>query len=357
MPQVSSVDTTVESFSKVRKTISKLLPANEDAATTIPICAHGPALKFNRIDKSSGLSREFYACSANRDRKICPLFHWVEDWERKLKRGGKIHDNLADDESRRAKKSKPDEELGVSALVDNESNAQYLFDKSTVQTLLTLIKPVIVPDRPVLCIGAPLIHAALLRENIDSYLLDEDERLCSIHANTFRFNMFNGTFYTETLKQDNFCLIVSDPPFHPELLPAMFGTIERLFPVSFAASPIMFAFPYFNIKAVQDAMPRLERTDIRLTYRNHKKYTSGEQTPVRLFVANMPIVPAGSHQLCVPCNRVVHKANHHCELCNACTTIAGPVAYIHCKDCKKCVKPKSIHCKICKRCHVGPHRD
>lgn len=38
----------------------------------------GPALLFSRFDQSSGTERKFFACSAFRDRKACPFFHWVD---------------------------------------------------------------------------------------------------------------------------------------------------------------------------------------------------------------------------------------------------------------------------------------
>lgn len=54
-----------------------------------PQCPHGPTLLFSR--KSNNVKRNFFACSACRDRKLCSFFLYEEDkhkynakiWEQK----------------------------------------------------------------------------------------------------------------------------------------------------------------------------------------------------------------------------------------------------------------------------------
>lgn len=59
-----------------------------------PLCAHGPAILFSRV--VDGKPRNFFACSACRDRKDCSFFLWEEEngkvskaktkvWERQIK--------------------------------------------------------------------------------------------------------------------------------------------------------------------------------------------------------------------------------------------------------------------------------
>lgn len=46
-----------------------------------PKCPHGPALLFSRL--VDGVRRNFFACSACRDRKLCPFFLYEDEKNRK----------------------------------------------------------------------------------------------------------------------------------------------------------------------------------------------------------------------------------------------------------------------------------
>lgn len=345
-----------------RQTVSTLsqTATENTAGAPLPECSHGVALKFTREDKASGKSRDFYACSANRDRKVCSLFHWVEDWERKLKRGNKVV--VLEGLPPREKKSRPDETLGINAFTDNASNAQFLFDKSSIEVI---VAPIVAqcaksPNARALCIGTPSIHRALLKVGIDSVLLDEDERLDTVLPNSQRFNVFNGNTYGKTLPEDDFAVIAMDPPFHPELLGALFSTVNDKFPKS-SKNLILFAFPCFFKEKVLAANPALSMSDVRLTYRNHKKYVSAERSPVRLYSSTVlsAITPSlnesAQYRICADCGDFRHVSNHHCKECGTCTTVAGKQRYVHCKACATCVKPQATHCKECKRCFLSPH--
>jgi hypothetical protein len=335
-----------------------------DSSSSVPNCSHGKALLFTRTDNKTGESREFYACSVSRDRKVCALFHWKEDWERKAKKtppgGSRIPLKI---DSR--KKPRASEGCEFETLVDNKTNAQFVFDATTVGIVRDLIGNHVskLEDPRVLCVGTPSIHKALLDANISSVLIDEDARLADLFPHTYRFNAFNGSWFANKIRpvDDNFSVIVCDPPFHPELLPAMASTLQTEFPVSLSQSLLLMAFPYFASEKVSEAFASLVMTDIRLTYRNHPKYKTHIRSPVRLFssmrireVLSGNAVVSG-HCLCRKCDDFVSLENHHCDTCNSCTTIAGQHHYKHCTDCDKCVKSSASHCMKCKRCFVGSH--
>ena len=346
-----------------RKIVSTLTV--DDAPTadrlSIPRCEHGDALRFSRVDKSSGSAREFYACSANRDRKVCSLFYWVDDWERKLRKAdgsGTSQSTLVCPGSR-TKKTRGDDTLGIDALVDNSTNAQFLFDQESISVMCQIILESISrsESKRVLCIGTPSIHKELLQSGTPSVLLDEDARLIGVLPNTQRFNVFNGESYGEALPEDDFAAIVMDPPFHPELLPALFRTAATSFPKSFK-NLILFAFPYFNRTQVISACPSVHMSDVRLTYRNHAKYKTGERSPVRLFTSTKVghyLKTALGYTWCEQCEDLKHSSNKHCEVCNACTTIAGTTPYAHCLKCSSCVKPNASHCDECGKCFISAH--
>jgi hypothetical protein len=252
--------------------------------------------------------------------------------------------------------------LGIPALADNSANAQFTFDDLTIDLILGVIFKEISDRRTlkVLCLGTPSIHKALLDKGHETTLLDEDDRLTDILPSSHRFNMYNGNWYETSAASigDSFTVIVMDPPFHPKLLPALFRTVAEIFPNSFSSGLLLFAFPYFNEKDVVTACSRLQMSDMRLTYRNHKKYVTGETSPVRLYMSCEPVwgdFEHLNHKFCDKCKKIVHASNFHCENCSACTTTAGKRPYKHCVMCDKCVKPDAVHCSSCKRCFISNH--
>ena len=346
-----------------RKTVSSLKTDTSSAVgqSSLPTCSHGVALRFTRKDTKTGIGRDFYACSANRDRKVCPLFFWVDDWERKLRlKPDAVRSSTAitSDNSKKAKTF--DKVLGLEAYTDNAANAQYLFDKVSIDRMVKILKSHLEHScsHPVLCIGTPSIHRALLCENIDSFLLDDDERLAKILPKTIRFNMFNGEMYGNTLPIETlFSAVIADPPFHPELLPALFNTIASSFSLSEDCLTLL-AFPYFNASQITQAAPHMHMSDVRLTYRNHAKYKTADRSPVRLFSSRKIgsiVTELKDYGMCVKCEDLKHVSNAHCDACNQCTSISGKHAFIHCKKCNTCVKPTAKHCDECNRCFLSPH--
>ncbi len=350
-----------------RTTTSSLVTSSfsvGDELIKLPECSHGPALRFSRHDGKSDASRDFYSCSVTRDRKVCSMFHWVDEWNRKMKRSsGGSKEVVATEQARKKLKHVPD--CTFSTIVDNKTNAQFVFDKSTISNVLNIVKKVIQDlsnHRRVLCLGTPTIHRALLEANIDSTLLDEDSRLVNCFPNTYRFNMFNGSWFGESCPViDDFSAIVCDPPFHPELIQALKNTLKNVFPNSLASGYLIMAFPYFLSRQITEAFPDSIMTDIRLTYANHPKYKTHDRSPVRLFTTRgiVSVLDAdfelSGHIYCKLCCCHVSKVNSHCNTCQKCTTNAGKNLYKHCDICRVCVKPNAIHCSKCSICAIGSH--
>jgi hypothetical protein len=345
----------------MKRTVSKLsVESSQDIKSMTPACSHGNALRFSRVDKKTGSVRDFYACSANRDRKLCNIFHWVDDWERKLRSGAVIEQPVKALPEPRAKLMRNDNELGIPALTDDSANSQFLFSSDSLAFITRAISTYLndVKSKRFMCIGTPSIHKALLDLSIESVLLDEDERLEEIFPQAQRFNMFNGESYGKPLPTDDFCGIAVDPPFQPELLGALFATLKRLFPMSLNGL-VLLAFPYFNEKQVVHAFAEsISMSDIRLCYRNHKKHTSAIRSPVRLYSSKNMYSLAGEepgYRYCERCKDLKYESNQHCQNCDACTTIAGTESFVHCDKCGVCVKPHASHCNKCNRCFIGTH--
>ena len=313
-------------------------------STSVPSCSHGPANRFTRSDKG-GNQREFFACSAVRDRKECALFHWVDDWQKKLNKRPISDVNVPDDHMVRMKLSRSSA-LGESFMANAESKSasQFFFDETTLKDVLKIISD-INPKR-LLCLGAPTVYRSV---SCEAVLLDIDYRL----PDAIKHNMFTNHFFNksdeEKIQQMSFDLVICDPPFQPALLPKLAETIKSLAP----HASILIAFPYFQRHPLLQAIPALKMTDMRLSYENHRKY-KGDASPVRLFATSIDL-KLQNYKWCDICQRSVHSANKHCFDCGTCTTLHGLVPYRHCADCKICVKPKWRHCKPCKRCKPQQH--
>ena len=356
---------------KDRVTTSSLSTEVVNSLMALPSCSHGPANRFTRKSAKDGSARDFYACSAVRDRKECPLFHWVDEWERKMALKRKLADpedvepttsysSLSQDHHHAQlvrRKLTPSSAMGDDFLANSkiQSASQYFFDNQTLDLMVELIKS-IRPQPRVLCLGCPTI-ATRLSEFTSPILLDIDDRL----PNVVKFNMFTNHFFDSQdhhqVRSMEFDLVVADPPFQPALLPKLASTIRSLAP----DARLFLCFPYFENSAVQASFPLLKRTDIRLSYENHRKYKGAGRTPVRLYVSASledDCLETGflDYVCCPKCKRLVHASlNRHCDDCETCTTIHGSAFYVHCKTCKKCIKPGWEHCDHCQRCTSPDH--
>ena len=247
------------------------------------VCPHGPMLLF--VKRKDG--RSYYACSASRDRKLCPFFLFADKkapsaetlkvW-RGLIDAEKATGGAATDDARRMKRVKglppPDrvfcpeptcsafvlpEEAAQHAnhrlvkkitdrqlrrptelltpLEDPKLNAQFLFDERSAGVVGKILADLGL--HRVICLGAPKIHETLKgKDAFKSYLLDIDarfHRFCS--PQTFaRFNMFNAHFFSPAgerafLEFLASCeappVVVVDPPFGGRVHP-LFATLSRI---------------------------------------------------------------------------------------------------------------------------------
>lgn len=251
-----------------------------------PSCPHGPALLFVRYSGEDE-GRQFYACSAFRDRKECNFFQWRDEkisgekeakrhsiqretelsFKRFKKRCHKLRKLKAlervlcitcgqfllpkeheDHKGHDLKSPIDDEILKKSSLLfkpldNNKTYAQYLFSESAIQFTVNLLKKMDITN--VLCVGAPRIHEAIQSDRIkcrglNSLLLDLDHRYQQVYPPTkfCRYNMFNHYFFNNdkseqvfsnfiTEADDKHVAMVTDPPFGG-LVEVLVSTFNRI---------------------------------------------------------------------------------------------------------------------------------
>ncbi|XP_027215045.2 rRNA N6-adenosine-methyltransferase ZCCHC4 [Penaeus vannamei] len=251
-----------------------------------PACSHGPTVLFERF-QSNGRSRQYYACSACRDRKDCSFFHWADEKFSKTKRD--LWDKfIKDSESKDteeelsrslnevlsvlpseriycascstlltiARRSKHKACTLITPLTDIQltqpssflppresakKEAQYLFASSSVNVIINML--VKIQAKRVLCVGAPRIYEAIaMSEKLEmsALMLDIDERFQSFFKpqSFLRYNMFNHYFfdgkkaketYQNFIAEKEKLVLVSDPPFggRMELLAHNMKRIEQ----------------------------------------------------------------------------------------------------------------------------------
>jgi len=197
----------------------------------------------------------------------------------------------------------------------------------------------------------------IARHLLPQALLDLDDRFGAFFPRSFyRYNMLSGTALLPSEHEaiqsllERCDVVIVDPPFSApiEALAVTLSHIRR----RNSNVKLLLLFPYFQEKAVLQAMPDLHMLGYRVQY-SHKNY-SNESTPVRIFT-NIPLqrIPSpqeAGYTLCLHCNDWMFHTNTHCKLCNKCTSIGG-VARLHCRKCNTCVKIGSQHCLSCASCH------
>ncbi|KAJ8932230.1 hypothetical protein NQ314_014823 [Rhamnusium bicolor] len=375
-----------------------------------PHCPHGPTILFSREVK--GKKRNFFACSACRDRKHCNFFLW-EDERNKLTKFKKrklflimnqirnlsperrIYCHICSEfvlENFENKHTNHSSLKGISnyqldhpseilpALEDTKKEAQYLFSKASIETLVNIFKTL--GYKNVICIGTPRIHEYIRSscEDMNSILLDID---CRFH-NFFGpleycwYNMFNDYFFFNEAKTvfEDFLkcnraegmVLIIDPPFGGRVEPLAF-TLNKLNHQYKSLNklkkdlPIFWIFPYFMEPQILNSLSNFRMLDYKVEYDNHLLFQDGPKgrkqgSPVRIFTNVNPSLirlPDNGYTYCRPCNRWVSEENNHCDLCNSCTSKDGRT-YVHCSTCMRCVKPTWKHCKQCGRCAQVEHK-
>ena len=241
-----------------------------------PWCAHGPTILFERVstDLGDNKNKNFYACSAYRDRKECVAYFQADDnnlcivseekmfkWKQILKRDSHgsrpqnqeslisfckdcsevvMKESISHKDHKVIKlKEKELSQPTLSGLLISKhtstKEAQYHFSKDTLDVLLNQFIFKSNENIRVVCVGTPRIHETIISTkskkaeyNVQSILLDIDERLgpiydsCQSTWGTFcHYNMFNHFFFREIEQKDylkfiggnDHIIIVTDPPF------------------------------------------------------------------------------------------------------------------------------------------------
>ncbi|GFS02167.1 zinc finger CCHC domain-containing protein 4 [Elysia marginata] len=233
----------------------------------VPSCPHGPALLFEQYDHSSNSFRQFFACSAFRDKRKCSFHLWVGEKTKECLKSSKVFSHKEARIRFRSFKALPKTKRYVcctcglllmpseiqdherqghlvkgkitlrnlkkpsflfTPLDNNKTYAQYLFSSKTVDFLLSSIEKLAYSH--VLCVGAPRIHEEIqLRRKsggttLTSMLLDLDERYGQFYPPSLyaKYNMFNHHFFERVGRKQLIrfltaagggALLITDPPF------------------------------------------------------------------------------------------------------------------------------------------------
>lgn len=264
----------------------------------------------------------------------------------------------------------------LAPISDEKTQAQYFFSEQTLDFFLNLFKKLGISH--VLCLGAPALHDHLLANGVKSFLLDIDKRFYSIYSpETFAlYNMFNDFFFTGEESYQKFMkfinneslLIFTDPPFGCRTEP-LADTLEKIkfrhkTMIQDKVLPIIWIFPYFMERYIQNVMPELAMSDYKVSYKNHVAYHDDSNarkdlgSPVRIFTNIFPrlleLPLSKGYRFCKPCDRYVAVNNLHCHLCGCCPSKNG-AQYKHCKRCHICIKPNYLHCDKCNKCAQSSH--
>lgn len=388
---------------------------NDEILSKSPYCPHGPTLLFERFSATSdGKEREenrrFYACSACRDRKLCPFFR-LESNHRKQNDGKTKSYNLEQktntttDEMHRLnafKKLKDSDrrfcipcgtlllpnEWKVHAThqilpnvtdkmllhpsrilkpMDNaKKEAQFFFSDSTTKFIAsTLIK---LQFKRILCIGAPRIHefCRSSEKECDSLLLDIDNRFLQFYdqGSFCHYNMFNHFFfdgdvsrqtYLNFMKEEDRMAIVIDPPFGGlvEVLAHTIATITKDYEheTSQTSLPVFWIFPYFLEPRLLQNVPNYVMLDYKVGYDNHPLYRSTHgHSKNRLTSPIRIFTNISPDQVKLP----EDEGYRYCSSCNRWVAEENK----HCNACNACTSKDGstyVHCDSCKRC-VKPSR-
>ncbi|KAJ8951551.1 hypothetical protein NQ318_020424 [Aromia moschata] len=363
-----------------------------------PHCPHGPTILFSRTVKEG--KKRFFACAACRKRKDCNFFLWEHErgkmselkksaWEQEIKKYLKninhrkkfltLHktyilpvikriycntcsqfvSNNEKHVDHNLLKGINDHQINhpselLPALEDAKKEAQFLFSKSSVETLVNIFRNLKMLN--VICIGTPRIHEYIRNDckDMNSILLDIDSR----------FHDFFGPL--------EYCwgkgmIVVTDPPFGGRVEPiaSTLGLIINDYKAVNNVKtdlPIFWIFPYFMEPQILNSLRNFKMLDYKVDYDNHSLFQDGPKgrkygSPVRIFTNLDPgliRLPENGYRYCKPCNRWVAKENVHCDLCSSCPSKDGRT-YVHCSICRRCVKPSWRHCYKCGRCAQVEH--
>uniref|UniRef100_G1NIL3 Zinc finger CCHC-type containing 4 n=1 Tax=Meleagris gallopavo TaxID=9103 RepID=G1NIL3_MELGA len=338
-------------------------------------CPHGPALLFVKTSQGKEEGRRFYACSACRDRKDCKFFQWEDEKVSQTRLAAREEYNRSHQPPCTHRQNveryknfvllplskrrfcQECQQLLLPDEWEKHSSHQFLYDISTVQ----LRSP------------SQLLYPLENKKTNAQYLFAD--RSCQflldlIISLGFRRVLSVGTPRASKKKflheeKDERVIMVADPPFGG-LVEALASSFKKLMAMwkdtEKGEMPMFWIFPYFFESRILEFFPSLSMMDYQVDYDNHALYKHGKtgrrQSPVRIFTnlsPSMIVLPAEEgYRFCAICQRYVSSGNHHCEICNSCTSKDGR-RWKHCVLCKKCVKPSWFHCNKCNCCALENH--
>jgi len=373
-----------------------------------PKCPHGPTVLFEKVTK--GVAKQFYSCSAYRDRKFCDFYHVKNEkvtngktvkWavQRKdlirNKEHGKLYcdyltltgdDDISlifcqdcgvlgekgktfekDHESHKMKSIEREDLSRPSQILEAEGRtrkeAQYFFNKQTCDFITNSLSSQNISH--VLCIGSPTIFESLNAQNssIKTLFLDIDSRYLALYSplQFCWYNFTNGYFFLGEASQSVYedfvreggenLAIVLDPPFgvKSELIGEGFKRISSDV-VEMAETKnvpaIFWVFPYFMESKVKETGLNMAMSDYKVDYDNHKQFSGGEGQGGRKQGSPVRIFTN------VDLRKLALPKEEGYKLCSKCEFWVSEENE-HCDKCKACTSKDGrtyVHCDPCGRC-------
>ncbi|XP_063237537.1 rRNA N6-adenosine-methyltransferase ZCCHC4 [Bacillus rossius redtenbacheri] len=370
-----------------------------------PQCPHGPTLRFRRVTDRG--TRDYFACSACRDRKDCRFHRWCDDDGGAAARapgGGGVPPGpdrgellarlarargLAEREraycqpcallllpGERDAHEAHDVMEGVSArqlahpselmkpLQNSKKEAQFLFSKQSTDAILGMLLGAGV--RHVLCVGTPRVHEEIQSAHgsrLSSLLLDIDSRYHQffgerqfIRFNCFNNHLFSGDVGREVLRgflgQDGGegVALVLDPPFGGRVEPLahtvrqMSALHRELSPARASPLPVFWIFPYFMEPQILATFPDYHMSDYKVNYENHPLFSKGPKGR-KLGSPIRIFTNMSPRELTLPSG----EGYRHCDACERWVSSENK----HCAECGRCTSKNGqtyVHCSLCRRC-------
>ncbi|TKR80655.1 hypothetical protein L596_014694 [Steinernema carpocapsae] len=244
----------------------------------------------------------------------------------------------------------------------NKGQAQYWFSEESISVILDALNKNSVDG--VICIGAPSIFEAVEKTKLRRFMLDVDHRFARFYSKSqfAHYSLLVNHFYEpdgatrmrDFLKGVKRVAIICDPPFgvFMNAITRSFEQLKAQVCDSMEVKSII-AVPIFVGKHLE--REGFSMIEYKVTYTNHKQFSTPERTVVRLFTnfpANSFVLPFNEgYRFCKPCERYVCVGNKHCDSCGKCASKDGST-YAHCAQCGYCVKPTYEHCSKCRKCHL-----
>lgn len=338
-----------------------------------PSCPHGPTLLFETINQG----KQFFACSASRNRKECNFHLSYDDFKKgKQLLGPTLQENQVPSvvfDNHRLKKmlllaeAKRSfckdcvmmllpEEIAVhrghnikssvaisrirkpTKLLASETSskytAQFYFDKSSKKVITSNL---LAHGRTrVVCIGTTSIHESIQLTSqstgMESILLDLDHRLGQffpsskfVHYNMFNHHFLEGkkgekkltNFIQKSAKEQ--LVLVIDPPFGG-MVEALAESIKKIFGLAGFEIPLILAFLDVNRRRINEFMPQVKMTDYVLTYKGKsRKKFSRAKLFTSLPLQSFKLPEEEGYEYCSKCKMYVNSKGEISKYSGHCT--------------------------------------